>query len=85
VDEVMDAYVDWRQECMRVWEAYERWLSASRTDAGLAFGAYLAALDCEERASEVYGRLITAVARRDAAAAERATGDRASDSGVSRH
>jgi hypothetical protein len=81
----MDAYVDWRQECMRVWEAYERWLSAARADAGLAFPAYLAALDREERASEVYARLITAVARRGPTAAKRATGDRASDSGASRH
>jgi hypothetical protein len=61
VDEVMDAYVGWRQECISVSEAYQRWWSAVRADAALAFQAYLAALDREERAAEVYARLITAL------------------------
>jgi hypothetical protein len=58
IDEAMDAYVEWREECARVWDAYHRWLSAVRADAALAFPAYLAALDREERASEVYASLI---------------------------
>jgi hypothetical protein len=79
VDDVMDAYVDWREECIRVWEAYQRWLSAARVDAALAFRAYVAALDGEQRASEVYGRLITALERRVATAPGTATAYRASD------
>jgi hypothetical protein len=59
VDEVMEAYVQWREESARVWEAYHRWLSAVRADAALAFPAYVAALDREERASEVYAGLIS--------------------------
>jgi hypothetical protein len=59
IDEAMDAYVEWREECARVWDAYHRWLSAVRADAALAFPAYLAALDREERASEVYAGLIS--------------------------
>jgi hypothetical protein len=59
VDEAMDAYVDWREECVRVWDAYHGWLTAVRADAALAFRAYLAALDREERASEVYAGLIS--------------------------
>jgi hypothetical protein len=58
VDDAMDAYVDWREECHRVWEAYERWLEAAREDTPFAFVAYVAALDREQRAAEVYGELI---------------------------
>jgi hypothetical protein len=58
IDEAMDAYVEWREECIRVWDAYQRWLGAARGDAELAFPAYVAALDREERASEVYAGLI---------------------------
>lgn len=58
VDDAMDAYVAWREECGRVWDAYRRCLSTVRADAALAFPAYVAALDREERASEVYADLI---------------------------
>jgi predicted ABC-type transport system involved in lysophospholipase L1 biosynthesis ATPase subunit len=58
-DEAMEAYVEWREECARVWDAYDRWLGAVRADAALAFPAYLAALDREERASEVYAGLVS--------------------------
>jgi hypothetical protein len=57
IDDAMDAYVEWREECVRVWDAYHAWRSAVRTDAALAFRAYLAALDREERAAEVYAVL----------------------------
>jgi hypothetical protein len=59
VDETMDAYVAWREECARVWDAYRRSMSTVRADAVGAFPAYVAALDREERASEVYADLIT--------------------------
>jgi hypothetical protein len=59
VDETMDAYVAWREECARVWDAYRRSLSKVRADAAGAFPAYVAALDREERASEVYADLLT--------------------------
>ena len=63
VDEAMDGYVEWREECARVWDAYHRWLSAVRADAALASRAYLAALDREERAAEVYAGLISRLDR----------------------
>src|SRR6478609_7393482 len=59
VDETMDAYVEWREECTRVWDAYRSWVSATRADSSLAFLAYLAALAREERASEVYADRIS--------------------------
>jgi hypothetical protein len=58
VDEAMDAYVEWREECVRVWEAYQGWLDSARVDGALASLGYEAALDREQRASEVYAELI---------------------------
>jgi hypothetical protein len=84
VDEVVDAYVDWRQECITVWEAYQRWRSAARDDGALAFRAYLAALDREERAAEVYGRVLGALEARLRAAPATAARDRAPNSGARR-
>lgn len=61
VDEAVEAYVDWREERATVWDAYARWTSAPVPDAPLAFSAYLAALDREERAAHVYAELMTRV------------------------
>jgi hypothetical protein len=58
VDDAIDAYVDWREECLFVWDAYVRWSEARQADGALAFAAYAAALDREERACAWYaGRL----------------------------
>jgi hypothetical protein len=61
VDEAMDAYLDWRDECGAVSDAYGWWTDADPADAALAFRGYVAALDREERASEVYAGLILRV------------------------
>jgi hypothetical protein len=58
VDEAMDAYICWREECTGVWDAYERWARAPRIDAPGAFSAYRAALDREECASDAYADLL---------------------------
>jgi hypothetical protein len=58
VDEAVDAYAEWRDECVAVRDAYGRWKSAPRADAPLAFAAYTAALDIEEQASVVYAGAI---------------------------
>ena len=49
-DALIDLYVEWREECLSVHSAYERWRSAPRDDSPAAFAAYNAALDREERA-----------------------------------
>ncbi len=54
VDELMDAYVDWREECVALDQAYARWSSVPLDDRNVAFAAYTAALDREEQASSVY-------------------------------
>lgn len=64
VDEAIDAYVDWREECVGVWDAYERWARAPKIDAAGAFSAYRAALDREECASHAYADLLARIARR---------------------
>ena len=61
LDEAVDAYVDWREECAGVWSAYRRWLRATVVDASLAFSAYRAAVDREECAAHVYGALMTRI------------------------
>ena len=63
VDDAVDAYVDWREECGAVREAYRAWTLSSPGDATLAFGAYESALDREERAASVYAALLARVGR----------------------
>lgn len=64
VDYLMDAYVDWREECSTLGDAYERWLSVTVAERGLAFAAYRAALDREQQASSVYAERFEIVARK---------------------
>jgi hypothetical protein len=61
-DSLIDLYVAWREECSAVQLAYTRWREASKDDRGAAFAAYNAALDREERASDVYAALVLQLA-----------------------
>jgi hypothetical protein len=61
IDEAFHAYVEWLDESDAVWDAYDRWAGAAHADAALAFGAYRAALDREEHASDVYAALMTRI------------------------
>jgi hypothetical protein len=58
IDDVMDAYIAWREESATVDSAYARWIHAPSGDAACAFAAYVAALDREERASTGYERTL---------------------------
>jgi hypothetical protein len=62
VDEMLESYVSWREECHGVRLAYQRWLECARTEGRLAYACYVAALDREERAARAYahqvGRLL---------------------------
>ena len=62
VDEAIEAYVDWREECAEVSNTYERWADAPTADAAGAFSAYHAALDREECASHAYADLLVRIA-----------------------
>jgi hypothetical protein len=58
IDRLMDMYVEWREECVALWDAYETWKRTPAPDRTLAFAAYRAALDREEWASSVYADLV---------------------------
>jgi hypothetical protein len=62
VDELLNVYVLWREECGAVAAAYENWRASERRDDGLAFSAYLAALDREELAAATYRSLVDRIA-----------------------
>jgi hypothetical protein len=57
-DALIDLYVAWREDCSTVQLAYERWREAPNEDREAAFAAYNAALDREERASDMYAARI---------------------------
>jgi hypothetical protein len=58
VDTMIGAYVDWREACRLVHDAYRSWESATGPRARTAFWRYTAALDAEEWAAEVYAGLV---------------------------
>jgi hypothetical protein len=62
VDELMDLYVSWLEECAAVTASYENWRASERRDNQLAFSAYLAALAREEHAASTYQGLVERVA-----------------------
>jgi hypothetical protein len=58
VDELVEAYVDWRETCAQVNDAYRSWASETSLRERVTFGLYMAALDAEQHAAEVYARLV---------------------------
>ena len=58
VDMMIGAYVDWREACRLLHDAYHSWVTATGPSAGVAFLRYRAALDAEERAADVYAGLV---------------------------
>ena len=61
IDRLMDMYVEWREECMEVWNAYGWWATAPPEDVRRGHEAYRAALDREEAAAKVYAGLMRRV------------------------
>ncbi len=58
VDDMVDGYVTWREACLAVADSYARWSCAAVAERTLAFTAYLAALDREEKAAVEYRRAV---------------------------
>ena len=58
VDELVEAYVDWRGACARVDDAYRSWASETGSCSRVASELYMLALDAEQQAAEVYARLV---------------------------
>jgi hypothetical protein len=63
VDKMVDAYVNWREACLLVTDAYRSWARTTGPAATFAFCRYRAALEQEERAAEVYARMVRRVSR----------------------
>jgi hypothetical protein len=63
VDDLLEGYISWREACESVWRAYERWIGSDRDERTLAYAAYVAALDGEERAARTYARHTERIAR----------------------
>jgi hypothetical protein len=61
VDNALDSYLKWRQQCAAVWDAYGRWANATPEDKLSAYAAYQATLDREEAAANVYQTLVDRV------------------------
>jgi hypothetical protein len=55
--EIVFGYARWRRECAVVREAYAGWRDAAAHQTPLAFAAYRAALDREQRAGDFYALL----------------------------
>ncbi len=62
LDDLMDDYVSWREACGVVSASYINWKRAGREEQRLAFGEYIAALNCEEEAATVYQRSVERIA-----------------------
>jgi hypothetical protein len=58
VDRLVEAYVSWREACIQVSDTYGTWQSETGLGARSAFGRYMAALDYEEHAAEIYAGLV---------------------------
>jgi len=58
IDDLVDAYVSWREESLVVRETYDRYLRRHGREAAESFCGYLAALEREEHAAGVYARTI---------------------------
>jgi hypothetical protein len=57
-DQLVAAYVEWRDTCARVSDTYRSWASDTSPAARIGFGLYMAALDDEEQAAEAYAGLV---------------------------
>jgi len=62
VDEMIQLYVSWREACAWVTVSYQNWACAAAADRSLAFSAYVAAVDREERAAASYQHVVEQLA-----------------------
>lgn len=54
VDHILDDYINWREACLVVGEAYAGWKRAARHERALAFEGYVDALEHEEQVAKAY-------------------------------
>jgi hypothetical protein len=66
IDDYVESYIEWREECESARRAYELWRQSVPSDRSLAFAAYGEALDREERAAQALAQRTDDVCRRRA-------------------
>jgi hypothetical protein len=57
-DEIIDLYLDWREEAAAVADAYALWADATADDKAARFAAFTAAIDREEAAARSYADVL---------------------------
>jgi hypothetical protein len=63
VDDAIDRYVEWREECATVEAAYRCWSDGGATERTTLFAIYDAALDREECKAWVYSGAVSDLRR----------------------
>lgn len=63
IDQMLERYISWREECAAVRTAYQQWADSDRRERRLAYAGYLAALAREERAARTYASHVARVRR----------------------
>jgi hypothetical protein len=63
IDELLECYISWREECEAVRLAYRRYDDSEGVERRLAYAAYVAALDREEHTACAYGDHVERVSR----------------------
>jgi hypothetical protein len=58
LDEAREMYCEWREFCIAVQDAYDRWADAPGSQAAAAFLEYRRVLDLEERVSLEYAAVV---------------------------
>ena len=58
IDELIEAYVEWREASAAAESAHRRWSIAPSPDTARRFAAYAAAVDREELTASSYARVI---------------------------
>ena len=54
VDDFVERYVEWREECQALDSAYRDWARSNRSERDLAFATYRSELDREEQAATAF-------------------------------
>jgi hypothetical protein len=63
VDEMLDRYLEWREDATSVAECYRRWSGAPAREEAWRFSVYMAALEQEESAACSYASVVAELER----------------------
>lgn len=58
IDAISTSYVNWRDRCVALSNAYERWRRAAPDERATAYAGYVLELELEERAANRYRSLV---------------------------